>query len=169
MYLRNESSGREGMGSGGGRGSDWKGGGWRLAIFVIRDFGSGRAWTRAGQVMLGGPETNKICLKRIEEFNETEHRARFARALLRYGLPASENRGHDSGAAVAVHNRDYPQGSFIRRRGNPVLITDAEKYRKTVRIGSVATAVLYEGLYAMREAKRRQHQESRLAECCPQK
>jgi len=45
------------------------------------------------------------------------------------------------------------------------LITDAAKYRKAVRIGSVATTVLYEGLYTMREAKRHERQEERLAHC----
>jgi hypothetical protein len=45
------------------------------------------------------------------------------------------------------------------------LITDAVKYRKVVRIGAVATTVLYEGLYTMREAQRRQRQEEKLAEC----
>jgi hypothetical protein len=45
------------------------------------------------------------------------------------------------------------------------LITDAQKYRKTVRIGSVLTTVLYEGLYTMREAQRRRRQEENLAEC----
>jgi hypothetical protein len=45
------------------------------------------------------------------------------------------------------------------------LITDAEKYRKVVRVGAVATAVLYEGLYTMRESQRREKQEARLAEC----
>ncbi len=45
------------------------------------------------------------------------------------------------------------------------LITDAAKYKKAVRIGSVATTVLYEGLYTMREAQRRERQEEKLAEC----
>lgn len=45
------------------------------------------------------------------------------------------------------------------------LITDAERYRKAVRIDAVATAVLYEGLYTMREMHRRAHFEARLAEC----
>ena len=46
-----------------------------------------------------------------------------------------------------------------------ILITDAQNYRKAVRIGSVATTVLYEGLYTMREAQRRHRQEEKLAEC----
>ncbi len=45
------------------------------------------------------------------------------------------------------------------------LITDLEKYKKAVRIGSVVTTVLYEGLYTWREAQRRQRQEEKLAEC----
>jgi hypothetical protein len=45
------------------------------------------------------------------------------------------------------------------------LITDAVKYRKVVRIGAVATTVLYEGLYTLREAQRRHRQEAKLAEC----
>jgi hypothetical protein len=45
------------------------------------------------------------------------------------------------------------------------LITDAVKYKKVVRIGSVATTALYEGLYTMREAQRRNRQEEKLAEC----
>ena len=45
------------------------------------------------------------------------------------------------------------------------LITDAQKYRKTVRIGSVLTTVLYEGLYTMREAQRRHKLDEKLAEC----
>ena len=45
------------------------------------------------------------------------------------------------------------------------LITDAAKYKKSVRIGSIATTVLYEGLYTMREHKRRQEQEAKLDAC----
>ena len=45
------------------------------------------------------------------------------------------------------------------------LITDAVKYRKVVRIGAVATTVLYEGLYTMREAQRREKQDAVLADC----
>jgi hypothetical protein len=45
------------------------------------------------------------------------------------------------------------------------LITDAAKYKKAVRIGSVATTVLYESLYTLREARRRDRQEAQLAEC----
>lgn len=45
------------------------------------------------------------------------------------------------------------------------LITDAAKYRKAVRIGSVATTVLYEGLYTAREAHRRERQEEKLSHC----
>jgi len=44
-------------------------------------------------------------------------------------------------------------------------ITDAANYKKAVRIGSVLTTVLYEGLYAAREARRRDRQEARLEEC----
>lgn len=45
------------------------------------------------------------------------------------------------------------------------LIPDAATYKKAVRIGSVVTTVLYEGLYAAREARRRDRQEAQLAEC----
>jgi hypothetical protein len=45
------------------------------------------------------------------------------------------------------------------------LILDADKYRKAVKIGAVATTALYEGLYTMREAQRRNRQEEKLAEC----
>jgi hypothetical protein len=45
------------------------------------------------------------------------------------------------------------------------LINDAAKYRKAVRIGSVLTTVLYEGLYTARETRRRHRQEEKLAEC----
>jgi len=45
------------------------------------------------------------------------------------------------------------------------LITDAQKYRKAVRIGSVATTALYEGLYTMREAQRRHRLDEKLLEC----
>ena|SRR5271166_6645655 len=45
------------------------------------------------------------------------------------------------------------------------LIDDAVKYRKAVRIGSIATTVLYEGLYTAREMRRRSEQEAKLAEC----
>lgn len=45
------------------------------------------------------------------------------------------------------------------------LIADAVKYKKVVRIGAVATTVLYEGLYTMREAQRRHRQEEKLEEC----
>lgn len=43
----------------------------------------------------------------------------------------------------------------ITERRRPELIADDAKYKKAVRIGSVATTVLYEGLYIMREAQRR--------------
>jgi hypothetical protein len=45
------------------------------------------------------------------------------------------------------------------------VITDLVKDKRAVRIGSVATTVLYEGLYTMREAQRRQRQEEKLDEC----
>ena len=45
------------------------------------------------------------------------------------------------------------------------LITDAQKYRKAVRIGSIATTVLYEGLYTMREAQRRHRLDEKFADC----
>jgi hypothetical protein len=44
------------------------------------------------------------------------------------------------------------------------LITDLQQYKKAVRIGSVATTVLYGGLYTMREAQRRNRQEDKLHE-----
>jgi hypothetical protein len=49
--------------------------------------------------------------------------------------------------------------------GTAELITDAAKYKKAVQIGAVATTVLYEGLYTMREAQRRRRQEEKPAEC----
>lgn len=45
------------------------------------------------------------------------------------------------------------------------LITDAAKYRKAVKIGAVVTTALYEGLYTLREAQRREKREAKLAEC----
>lgn len=45
------------------------------------------------------------------------------------------------------------------------LITDAVKYKEAVRIGAVATTVIYEGLYTMREAQRSQRQDEKLARC----
>lgn len=45
------------------------------------------------------------------------------------------------------------------------LITDAAKYKKAVRIGAVATTVIYEGLYTAREARRRDRQDEKLAHC----
>lgn len=45
------------------------------------------------------------------------------------------------------------------------LITDAAQYRKAVRIASITTTALYEGLYTWREAQRRRKQEEKLAEC----
>lgn len=45
------------------------------------------------------------------------------------------------------------------------LITDAAKYKKAVKIGAVATAALYEGLYTMRELERRRKAEERAEEC----
>jgi len=45
------------------------------------------------------------------------------------------------------------------------LITDAAKYKKIVRIGSVLTTVAYETLYTIREARRRDRQNAKLAEC----
>lgn len=45
------------------------------------------------------------------------------------------------------------------------LITDAAQYRKAVRIASITTTALYEGLYTWREAQRRRKQEEKLALC----
>jgi hypothetical protein len=45
------------------------------------------------------------------------------------------------------------------------LISDAVKYKKAVRIGSVLTTVAYESLYTLREARRRDRQDAKLAEC----
>jgi hypothetical protein len=45
------------------------------------------------------------------------------------------------------------------------LITDAAKYRKAVQIGSVVTTAGYEILYTIREARRREKQQEKLAQC----
>ncbi len=44
------------------------------------------------------------------------------------------------------------------------LISDAATYKAAVRIGAVATTILYEGLYTVREAQRRHRQEEKFAE-----
>jgi hypothetical protein len=45
------------------------------------------------------------------------------------------------------------------------LISNAETYKKTVRIGAVGTTVLYEAIYTFQEAERKRRQEAKLAEC----
>jgi hypothetical protein len=45
------------------------------------------------------------------------------------------------------------------------LIPDPAKYRKATRIASIGTTVAYEVLYTVRELKRREKQEAKLAEC----
>lgn len=45
------------------------------------------------------------------------------------------------------------------------LVQDAAKYKKTVRLASIGTALAYEALYVMREHKRESEQAAKLAEC----
>jgi hypothetical protein len=45
------------------------------------------------------------------------------------------------------------------------LVQDATKYKKTVRIASIGTALAYELLYTVKEEQRRKQQEAKLAEC----
>jgi hypothetical protein len=45
------------------------------------------------------------------------------------------------------------------------LIADPLKYKKAVRLASVGTALAYEVLYTVREAKRRDAQEAKLTAC----
>lgn len=45
------------------------------------------------------------------------------------------------------------------------LIADPLKYKKAVRLASIGTALAYEVLYTVHEAKRRERQDAKLAEC----
>jgi hypothetical protein len=45
------------------------------------------------------------------------------------------------------------------------LVQDAAKYKKTVRLASIGTALAYEMLYVIREQKKRNEQEAKLEEC----
>lgn len=45
------------------------------------------------------------------------------------------------------------------------LVSDAAKYKKTVRLASVGVAVGYEVLYTIREQQRHKEQEAKLVEC----
>lgn len=45
------------------------------------------------------------------------------------------------------------------------LVQDAAKYKKTVRLASIGTALAYEGLYVMKEAQRKNEQAAKLADC----
>lgn len=45
------------------------------------------------------------------------------------------------------------------------LVTDAAKYKKTVRLASIGTAMGFEVLHLMKEAERAKKQEEKLAEC----
>ncbi len=81
-----------------------------------------------------------------------------------------EHRAHAQGfrnehASLGIAGHLVHMGAMLFPVLAAELITDALKYRKVVRIGSVATTVLYEGLYTMREAQRRHRQEEKLTEC----
>ena len=45
------------------------------------------------------------------------------------------------------------------------LVQDAAKYKKTVRLASIGTALAYEVLYVMHEQKKREEQDARLEAC----
>jgi hypothetical protein len=45
------------------------------------------------------------------------------------------------------------------------LVQDAAKYKKTVRLASIGTAVAYEVLYTVREAQRQKELKEKLTEC----
>ncbi len=45
------------------------------------------------------------------------------------------------------------------------LIADPLKYKKAIRLASIGTALAYEVLYTVREAKWREAQDAKLAEC----
>lgn len=45
------------------------------------------------------------------------------------------------------------------------MVQDAAKYKKTVRLASIGTALAYETLYVMREQKKQHEQEAKLEEC----
>lgn len=72
---------------------------------------------------------------------------------------------HNAHTSLGVAGHLVHMGAMLFPVLAAELITDAVKYKKAVRIGAVATTVLYEGLYTMREAKRRERQEERLAHC----
>ncbi|HZQ55318.1 MAG TPA: hypothetical protein VFB14_24175 [Bryobacteraceae bacterium] len=72
---------------------------------------------------------------------------------------------HNAHTSLGVAGHLVHMGAMLFPVLAAELITDATKYKKAVRIGAVATTVLYEGLYTMREAKRRERQEEKLAHC----
>jgi hypothetical protein len=72
---------------------------------------------------------------------------------------------HNAHTSLGVAGHFVHMGAMMFPVLAAELITDAAKYKKAVRIGAIATTVLYEGLYTLREARRRDRQEEKLAEC----
>src|SRR6266702_4280393 len=53
-----------------------------------------------------------------------------------FSLPASQDRGHDTRTAASVHDRDNPQGLFLRSVGNQVFAHKSEPQRPRTEVGA---------------------------------
>jgi len=81
----------------------------------------------------------------------------------------ARSHGYHDHASFGISGHFVHMGAMLFPVLAAELITDAEKYKKTVRIGSVLTTVLYEGLYTFREAQRRHKMEAERDACCHEK
>ena len=87
-----------------------------------------------------------------DDYDDLEHHAR------KQGF-------HNAHTSLDVAGHFVHMGAMLFPVLAAELISDAVQYKRAVRIGSVVTTVLYEGVYTFREARRREQQEEKLAEC----
>jgi hypothetical protein len=89
-----------------------------------------------------------------------------------YIPPTGDIDSHLNRNRLAIHNPHtslcghliHTVGVFVPMIAGE-LIDDARKYKKTIRLTSIATALGFEVLYVSRELNRRHDQEAKLADC----
>jgi len=72
---------------------------------------------------------------------------------------------HNAHTSLGVAGHFVHMGAMLFPVLAAELINDAVQYKRAVRIGAVLTTVAYESLYTLREARRREQQEEKLADC----
>ena len=120
----------------------------RRSIFLMAHYEHGKSWTERTAT---------------EDYPEMQEHLRPGEDdLERHARSHGFNNPHTS---LGVAGHLVHMGAMLFPVLAAELISDAVKYKKAVRIGSVLTTVLYEGLYTAREERRRDRQEEKLAEC----